>query len=114
MGYEVVAAELRAAAGRHEAVRTELGTTPIDITTTTPEVVGHTELAAWIGAIEDQCRKAHGELTEGQQALQDRLEAQALDYETTDDDVRLRFRQPLLDPYFQHPALGPQSPFGAP
>lgn len=118
MSYDVLAAELRAAAADHRAIATSLGSTPVDITVTTPEPVGHVELAAWIGAVEEQCHNAHDALGAGQEGLAGRLDAQATDYETTDETVSLWFRQPFTGytPLFAPPGTGPGTPpvFGPP
>ncbi len=119
MSYDVLVAELRAAAAAHRSIQTDLGGTPVDVTSTTPEPVGHVELAAWIGAVEEQCQNAHDALGSGQEGLAEQLEAQANDYELTDEGVAGLFRQPLLPgarPVFGQPGsgpfLGPPSPTG--
>lgn len=85
MGYEVLIRELRASAGEHRKIATTLGKTPVDITATTPQPVGHVELAAWLGAIEEQIDHAHSALATGQKGLARQLTATAGDYEHTDD-----------------------------
>lgn len=110
MNYDVIAAELRAAATEHRRIATTLGATPVDVTTTTPEPVGHVELAAWIGAVEEQCQNAHHALGDGQEDLAVDLDAQALDYETTDELVGTWFQRPFGEGPLFPLAPGPTAP----
>ncbi|MGV3561661.1 MAG: WXG100 family type VII secretion target [Nocardioides sp.] len=121
MTYEVLVEELRAASGDYRAVAEELGPGSICLTHRTPESLGHVELAAWLGAVAEQCTEASRALHDGAVDLADDLATAATHYESTDDGVAEMFRRPspFLDPRSpfltpgQGPVLGPPSPSGS-
>ncbi|WP_300644353.1 WXG100 family type VII secretion target [Nocardioides sp.] len=121
MTYEVLVEELRAASGDYRAVAEELGPGSICLTHRTPESLGHVELAAWLGAVAEQCTEASRALHDGAVDLADDLATAATHYESTDDGVAEMFRRPspFLDPLSpfltpgQGPVLGPPSPSGS-
>ena len=102
MGYEVLVEELRSAAGDYEGVADELGTGAMCLTSRDPEHLGHVELAAWLGAVADQCAEASRALHDGAVELGADLRAAAAHYESTDEAVAQGFR----------PFGAPGSPFG--
>lgn len=115
MTYEVLVEELRAASGDYRAVPEELGSGSICLTHRTPERLRHVELAAWLGAVADQCTEASRALHDGAVDLAEDLQTAAAHYESTDDSVdrMFRFPSPFLDPH--RPFLGPGPvPFPAP
>jgi hypothetical protein len=115
MTYEVLVEELRAASGVYRAVAEELGPGSICLTHRTPEHLGHVELAAWLGAVAEQCTEASRALHDGAVDLAEDLQTAAAHYESTDDSVArtFRFPSPFLDPHSPFLAPGP-APFPAP
>jgi hypothetical protein len=98
MSYDVLASELRAAAGRYRTVADSLGTDAVEITHLEPDSFGHIELAAWVKAVADQCDKATTALHDGVTGLADSLDAAAHSYDTTDQCVATQFT-PLFGPF---------------
>lgn len=102
MSFEVLVEELRSAAGDYRAVADELGAGAICLTYRDPDNMGHVELAAWLGAVAEQCAEASRALHDGAVGLGEDLRTAAAHYETTDDSVATMFRSPF--------AAGPHLP----
>ncbi len=94
MSYEVLAAELRSAAGDYRDTAAAVGA-PVHLSPVTPAVLGHVELAAWLGAVADQCEKATQALVEGGERIADSLDTAAHHYESTDEAAGLLFSSPF-------------------
>lgn len=113
MTYEVLVEQLRGAAGDYSGVAEELGRGAICLTYRDPEHLGHVELAAWLGAVAEQCVEAGRALHDGAVGLAEDLRSAAHHYESTDDGVAEMFRPTFPFPFGPggtSPLLGPPSP----
>ena len=104
MGYEVLVEELRSAAGDYQEVADGLGTGAMCLTYRGPTHMGHVELAAWLGAVAEQCTEASKALHDGAVDLGEDLRTAATHYETTDEAVAQGFSTPF--------GSSPGNPFG--
>ena len=109
MSYEVLVEELRSAAGRHRDVVSAMGD-PVPLVEPDPQRIGHVELAAWLGAVREQCHQAHEALRSDTSGLADSLDVAAQGYESTDQCVAQSFTPTFGQPFA--PTSG--QPFGAP
>jgi len=107
VSYEVLADNLRAAAGRYREVAGSLGAEGVEITHVDPASFGHIELAAWVKAVAEQCDHATQALHDGATGIADSLDVSAHDYETTDETIGTVFRSPFTS----GTVLDPTSPF---
>lgn len=95
MSYEVLAGDLRAAAGSYRTVASSTGTDGVAPTHVDPGSLGHIELAAWLTAVAEQCHNATKALHDGAEGLAEGLDAAAHHYETTDQCVAQTFTTPF-------------------
>lgn len=94
MSYEVIVGELTASARKFRTVQDAMSGYTFPEQAGTADAFGHVELADWVIAVVEQCNNAAKALHTGAEILADGLEAQALDYETTDQMARSRFVGP--------------------
>lgn len=109
MTYNVVAADLTAAAGELRTMTSGLSGYQLDLTNIEPDSVGHVELAAWLVAVGEQCDNAGQALRGGALGLAESLDASATYYTQADETSAQAFRSPFQD-LLQPPVYGPPSP----
>lgn len=117
MTYVVLVEELRGAAGAYRGVADELGAGALCLTYRDPDNMGHVELAAWLGAVAEQCVEASQALHDGAVGLAEDLQTAGHHYETTDDGVAEMFRPTFPFPFGPPgapPLLGPSGPVQGP
>lgn len=115
MTFEVVIENLRAAARTLRTTTDPMAGYELDVTDIGAADMGHIELAAWLGAVEEQCDRGGQALRDGAVELATTLELAADDFERTDQGVAGLFGPPSPgSPWQPFPGLPLPAPTSEP